>query len=802
MLFSRYADRPRSHQGTRLHRLVLACALAGSPWMPLPAMAEGALNSARTLDLELAAQPLAAAVQSLTRAWGIPIAADGQILQGRQAPALHGSYSLLQALASVLGNSGIIASEENGVIILRGNPDGDALTLDATQIGAQLSGQPSEAYSGGQVATAARLGVLGDTAIMDAPFNITAYTARHIENQQSGTLGALLRSDPSVRFSTGEGHAYENFMVRGYPLNSTELAVNGLYGMAPDGHVPTEFLERVEVLKGPSALLSGMSPGGNVGGMINLVPKRAAPEPLTRLTTSYESDGYVAEHLDLGRRFGGQQQFGVRFNGVYGDGKAGVEDESKTRNLAALGMDYQGEGWKLDLDAYESHEHTDNGSPMMVGFATLGRVLKTPKNDTNILRGIHSKQVTQAVMLRGEYELSDRWSAYANVGHGKTRYKGFLNGTRLRVRNAAGDATGETYNQAGYTRSTAGEAGVRGNFDTGSVNHDITLSASLLQQDIGRAATVTGPSYASNIYQPSDPLVAGSTGSTSRTGDNTLSSFAVTDTLAMLDDKVKLTLGVRSQRVRQKLSKPSYDESALTPAVGIVVKPWEANISLYANYIEGLAQGGTVGDTSAANYGEQFAPYKTKQLEVGAKWDAGDFAHTLSLFQIEQPSLMLDTGSNRYSDSGEQRNRGVEWNVFGSLTPSLRLLGGATFTRAVLTRTADGKYDGHTAHGVPDWTANLGMEWDTPWVDGLTLTGLAIHTSSQYLDDANRLKIPQWTRYDLGARYATRVLGKDVTLRTSLENVENRSYWAGVFNDGFATIGEPRTLKVSASVDF
>lgn len=651
MLFSRYGRRTPSSPGTvpgQLRRLVLACALANGPWMTMPALAESALGSSRAVQLDLPAQPLAAAVQGLTQAWGIAIAADGQVLQGRQSPALHGQYSLQQALALLLGGSGITASEENGVIILRGNPDGDALTLGATQIGAQLSGEPAPAYSGGQVATAARLGVLGNTEIMDAPFNITAYTAQHIENQQSGTLGALLRSDPSVRFSTGEGHAYENFMVRGLPLNSTELALNGLYGMSPDGHVPTEFLERVEVLKGPSALLSGMSPGGNVGGMINLVPKRAGAEPLTRLTTSYESKGYVAEHLDLGRRFGAQQQFGVRFNGVYGDGDTGVKDQSKTRNLAALGLDYQGDRWKLGLDAYESREHTDNGSPMMVGFAGLGSVLKTPKNDTNILRGIHSEQTSEAVILRGEYQLNDRWSAYANVGNGRAKYKGFLNGTRLRVSNAAGDATGETYNQAGYTHSTAGEAGVRGNFDTGPVNHETTLSASLLHQDIGRAATVTGAAYASNIYHPASPVVAGSTGSTSRTGDNTLSSFAVTDTLGMLDDKVRLTLGVRSQRVRQKLSTPSYDDSALTPAVGIVIKPWDAAISLYANYIEGLAQGGTVGDTSAANYGEQFAPYKTRQMEIGAKWDSGTFTHTLSLFQIEQPSLTTTHALHRY----------------------------------------------------------------------------------------------------------------------------------------------------------
>ncbi|MGT2491972.1 TonB-dependent receptor domain-containing protein [Cupriavidus basilensis] len=66
-----------------------------------------------------------------------------------------------------------------------------------------------------------------------------------------------------------------------------------------------------------------------------------------------------------------------------------------------------------------------------------------------------------------------------------------------------------------------------------------------------------------------------------------------------------------------------YDKSALTPALGLVVKPWTAQVSLYANYIEGLSQGDTVTDVTARNYGQVFAPYKSKQMEAGVKWDAG-----------------------------------------------------------------------------------------------------------------------------------------------------------------------------------
>lgn len=777
-----------------LRRLALACAglLA----------AQVAQADSQPLTLDLPSQSLEATVHALAHESGVAIAADSRLLSGRGAPALQGRYTVLQALRQVLAGSDLVAVEENGVIILRGGGEDGALTLGATTVNASgFNSDLPDTYSGGQVARGARIGLLGNRDMMDTPFSVSAYTAKTIENQQSGTVGAVLRNDPSIRFSTGEGHTYENFMIRGYALDSTELAMNGLYGLAPDGHVPTEFLERVEVLKGPGALLSGMAPNGGVGGVVNLVPKRAGDAPLTRLTTSYVSDGYVAEHIDVSRRFA-DNRFGIRFNGVYGSGDTGVDEQSKDRTLAALALDYRGDDFKLALDAYESHEKMDNGSPMMAGFSKLGSVTKAPKPDTNILEGINAKQVSKAVTLHGEYQFDDSWTAYASVGGARTRYDGFLNGTRVIVTKPDGTATGETYNQAGYTHSLSTEAGLRGNFMTGPVSHQLVLSTTLLHQDIGRAPTVTGKGYTTNIYHPGKAIIAGDHGSNVKTGDNTLSSFAVADTLGFVDDRVLLTLGARAQRVRQKMSTPSYDERKVTPAVGIVLKPWDAPVSLYANYIEGLTQGGMVTDVKAANYNEQFAPYVAKQLEAGVKWDLGDFTHTLALFQIEKPSMIYDKASNRYNDDGEQRNRGVEWTMFGEVTPEVRLLGGVTYTRAVLTKTANGAMDGNTARGVPAWSANLGAEWDLPWVDGLTLTALGIHSSSQYLDSANQLKIPQWTRYDLGARYATKVLSKDVTLRASLENVENRAYWAGVFNDGYATVSEPRTLKLSASVDF
>ena len=91
-----------------------------------------------------------------------------------------------------------------------------------------------------------------------------------------------------------------------------------------------------------------------------------------------------------------------------------------------------------------------------------------------------------------------------------------------------------------------------------------------------------------------------------KTSETTLSSLALVDTVSLLDDRVRITLGLRNQNVKTTNYNATtgavtakYDKSAVTPAVGVILKPWGQGISLYANYVEGLSKGDTVSDTLA-----------------------------------------------------------------------------------------------------------------------------------------------------------------------------------------------------------
>ncbi|MFJ2334105.1 TonB-dependent receptor plug domain-containing protein [Pseudomonas helleri] len=128
----------------------------------------------------------------------------------------------------------------------------------------------------------------------------------------------IAATNPAV-FSNGlTGTFSENYSIRGFASNISDVTIGGLYGVAPYYRISPEMYERIEVLKGPSALLNGMPPGGSVGGAVNLVPKRAGNEPLKRFTGTYMSDAQFGGHLNVGRRFGEDQHSARALTGCSG----------------------------------------------------------------------------------------------------------------------------------------------------------------------------------------------------------------------------------------------------------------------------------------------------------------------------------------------------------------------------------------------------------------------------------------------------------------------------------------------------
>jgi iron complex outermembrane receptor protein len=693
-------------------------------------------------------------------------------------------------------------------------------TLEGIEVTARRETLPP-AYAGGQVARGANLGALGNRDFMDTPFNVISYTAKTIEDQQAATLYDVLINDPSVRFTTPTGQSSEYYKIRGLDVAHDHLYFNGMQGLAPYYRVPVEFLERVEVLKGPGSLLYG-GVNASVGGSINLVPKRAGEEDITNFTTNYTSSSHWGGHLDIGRRFGQNKEWGVRFNGLYADGNTETDGQSRNRLLGALGLDYRRDRWRLSLDAYGSQDNYDNG---LVSMYQLTTYVKAPDGSTNLFKGTSGTARSNGILFKGEYDLRDNVTAYAGIGKLSANATGYINGNH--IMNVQADGTGyprNIFKQNFWSNATSAELGLRGAYQTGSVKHQLVLSSSFLDNDysstFNRYATTPYMSNVPiNIYDDSFSFAdyfnsvawKGKGGKTSTTD---LSSYLLADTLSFNKEKVQLTLGVRQQSVNTKNFNATtgariaeHDADKTLPLVGFVVKPWGNSVALYGNYIEALSPGDQVLATSGyTNAGQLMAPYTSKQKEIGLKWDRGKYANTLSLFQINRPNTMVVTNSlneKTQTYDGEQESRGVEWNTFGQIDENVRLLGGISYLRAEINNATVATTKGNTPFGVPKWTMNAGVEWDTPWNKDLTLSLRAVYTDSQYIDNANTIKLPSWVRYDVGARYKTEINNTPVTYRLSVENLFDKHYWAGAFSmEGFATLGGPRTVKLSATMQF
>lgn len=687
---------------------------------------------------------------------------------------------------------------------------GGVTTLETTTVTGETSVSaptPGE-YAGGQVARGGQLGVLGNIDNMDAPFVVTSFTAQLIEDQQARTLGEVVKNDASVQVGNGFGNSAETFAIRGFAMNNDDLSFNGLYGILPRQVLPTQMIERVEILKGANAFLNGAAPGGSgLGGSINIQPKRAGVDPLTRATVDYTSDSQVGAGVDIGRRWGENQAFGIRINAAHRDGETAVNDADERMTLGTIGLDYLGDKLRVSLDAgYQKYHYSQPRPTISLSGAD---VPEPPSNSTNYGQPwTYSELESTYGVLRAEYDFSTTWMGYAAIGTSRDREHGDYGQPRV-----DGNGMGSVARlSVPYTRdSTSGEIGMRGKFNTGSVGHLVNVGVSGLETRVRQAWEMSG-STPIDIYDPAyfdrpETIVSGGDIDDPHISSRTrLTSFALSDQLSFWDERVLLTLGVRRQTIKDKLydvngaHTTTYDESVWTPAYGLVIRPWE-QVSFYINHIEGLTKGDTA-PLEASNFGDTLAPYRTKQTEAGIKFDLGNLGGHIGVFQIEKPEAHTNS-AGVFGLAGSQRNRGLEFNVYGEPVSGVRLLGGVTFMDPELRGTAGGQQDGNDAIGVPRYQAVLGAEWDVPALTGLTLQAYVQRRGSQYVNIDNTAKIPAWTRLDLGARYSAKISGHQVVWRAGVDNVTDKKYWATVGNQfGQITQGMGRVYKLSMSVDF
>lgn len=703
-------------------------------------------------------------------------------------------------------------------------PTGDEVTaLDRIEVNASAdasAGGLTKAYAGGQVARGGRVGILGNLDVMDTPFETTSYTNELIRNQQARSVGDVLLNDPSVRVARGFGNFQESYFIRGFLLSSDNVAYNGLYSLLPRQYIASELFERVEVLRGASAFLNGASPGGDgIGGSINLLPKRAPNQPLSQLTLGWASGAQQYAAADVARRFGPDGSVGVRLNAAHRKGGTGIDSEKLALDVFAIGLDWRGGNARLSADLGHQENRLRRTRTNVTLAAAATAVPSAPDAKTNWSQPwSYSNERDTFGTVRGELDLGTSWTAWIAGGLRRSNEANSL--ANITITNAAtGAATTYRFDNTREDLVDTGEIGLRGKLATGPVKHALVFSASWFRLDrrnaYGFSSTAAANLLRTNLYDSVDyaPPRLATLGNTLEnpltTGITRLASYAIADTLSALDDRVLVTVGARHQQLDLRgyayntgAENANYDKRRTSPVAGAVFKVAK-ELSLYANYIEGLTQGDTAPST-AANIGTQLAPYVSKQKEIGAKVDAGRIGGSVALFTTTKPRSVLNA-QNVFSSEGEDRHRGVELSVFGVATDGVRVLGGVTYLDADQRATGNATTDGKTVIGVPRWQSNFGVDVDVPWVQGLSFDARAVATAHVYANAANTLSIPGWTRIDAGVRYAVDVMNRPVTFRLRVDNLTGRDYWAsagGYPNNGYLVLGGPRTVTGSMAVDF
>jgi iron complex outermembrane receptor protein len=668
--------------------------------------------------------------------------------------------------------------------------DLDLATLMTIQVGTSADASAkglSTPYAGGQVANGGRLGILGTKDIMDAPFSTTSYTQEFTQNHQATSIGEVLQYDPSVQLARGFGNFQQVYRVRGFPIFSDDMTYNGLYGILPRQYLAAELIERVEVLRGANAFINGAPPGvsGSLGGSIDAVPKRAPKQDLTRITFGAQSGSQRYAAADLSHR-SDDSRFGIRANGVDRRGDTGVDGEARELQLLTLGTDFHSNDLRISADLGYQDQQLD-ASPPSVTIASGLPIPDAPDASHNIGQPwSYSDAQDLFGTLRAEYDFAPQltgWLAVgAREGEEDSIFSAFLTTT-----NTAGDFSASRFDVIHEDSVTTGELGLRARFHTATVQHQLTLSANAYEND-SRNAYLIYNGFTDNLYHPTPvtrpetPVFAG--GDLARpliTNTTKTASLVLADELSLLDERLLLTLGVRQQNIREYnfdyntgAAQSHYDENQLTPAFAALYK-FSPRYSTYINYMEGLLKGDIAPTTNAdgpvANGGQALKPYQTQQTELGIKYSGKSLGAALALFEIRKPLTGYNI-NNALALVDDQIHRGLELSLYGEAAPGLKLLGGVS-----LFNTDE---RGNDTIGAPNVRSNLGLEWDLPQINGLSLNSHWMYTGSQYADQANTQKVPSWQRLDLGARYAFKMATQTLTIRANLENAAGSSYWASV----------------------
>ncbi|MEO6423661.1 MAG: TonB-dependent siderophore receptor [Candidatus Nitrotoga sp.] len=646
-----------------------------------------------------------------------------------------------------------------------------------------------------------QVGAFRDMAPLDVPQTSNVITREVLDAQANTSLFGALRNSAGVTRSQLSGSTYDNISIRGILVeNRGNYRLNGSLPVINLIDIPLENKERVEVLKGASSLYYGFVPPS---GIVNMVTKRAGNSPVTNLGLMGNQYGGANVHLDVGRRFGSQQQFGARVNLVKGREDIGINNFSGDRALASGAFDWRVSdklSFKLDLEHYTKNvsEQAAIKAPAAVnGVITLPNV---PDNKLN-LAGEWQKYDANAtnLLFRTDYLLSDNWGLVLEAGKARTRRD--RNFSQFQDYNlTTGQGTLRTFFARGQEWENKNyRAEVYGRLPGQLITHELTFGYMFNERSADPHSQPLGKDVTQNLYRPVTIAQQFPTSAFTSIPSTIKDHGLYLSDRILIGEKWQATLGVRASNYESVTTSSRYEADGLNPQVSLMYKPVK-NVSIYTSYLEGREESGQA-PANRANAGELLAPALSKQKEVGVK--AVIAKGTLlqaAYFDITRSSTTIDS-SNRFVLNGLAQYKGLELAASGELTKQLSLIASAVFLDAKqLNADNPGTY-GKTPDNTPEQTASLFSEYRLQSVPGLALSGGLYYVGKRPVNNENQAYVGGYTTMSLGVRHTTSIAGNRTTFQAVLDNATDRNYWSTAGN-GLLGVGAPRMLKVTARMQF
>lgn len=709
---------------------------------------------------------------------------------------------------------------------------------------------------------AVSLGTLDGATLKETPLSATIVTRDILNDQQARLLSDVVKNDASI----GEDYApvgyYGDYEIRGFPIDlATGLEINGMT-IAGEQDVPLENVERVEFLKGLAGIESGVA---SAGGLINYVTKRPTVVKAADLATDHRGSAYG--DVDLGSLFGARKQVGVRFN-LAGERIASyVNDANGWRGVGTAAAD-----WTLSPKAIlkGNFEYQHKVERSVCGYQLLGgtTVPSLAKVFPSTMLGEQSWAPpnifdTLNAGSRLDYDLSASWRVYAAASYSRSlindnvvyaygcSYEAMCQGNGGSAPNYFFAPNGGydiyDYRDPGELRIDAqAQSLATGHIQTGPITHDIIGGGELFHRSVqqpgapGPNAPSTvqdGAVYAyvgsENIFQPivpfpmEDPIQ--SAGPRALWEDNHQSAGIIQDRVH-LPGHIDLLAGGRYDSLRDhnySLSATSpgtppipTDKPAWLPQYAITVHP-RSSLMVYGNYGVLLSLG-IQGPWWVDNANQFLAPFFTRQVEIGAKFQPGQrILLTGSLYRMRAPFLyprVIQTpdsfcpasefsspGDLCFEEQGHQTDDGLELNAEGKVANWLHLTASASAIRALSEDTGTPAFDNKQVLNVPHLRTAAFADIALPHARGLHFMPGWGYTGHKEATRDDLVSVSGYNLFNLGARYTPGGENGRVTLRLYADNLTDKRYWKDTganYGDTFIHLGAPTTVRLSAHYTF